>query len=138
MPRWFSIRSSRSPVSTIRGRPATTTPGYSANVTVTGPNAFTVTYHDPDGTMTAAEIREQVIREMEAYTGLKVRSYSYPGSGIMVFEDGSTFGAMATVTPQAQVALKLDGKVLSYVNASSTVSSAGAATWSRSEYSKIS
>ena len=96
-------------------------PGYSSSVTVTGPNAFTVTYHDPDGTMTASEIREQVIREMEAYTGLRVRSYSYPGSGIMVFEDGSVFGAQATVTPQAQVALKLDGKVLSYVNTSGTV-----------------
>ena len=100
------------------------TPGYSANVINNGNGTFTVTYYDGDNSWTDAEIREYVIQEMEKYTGMTVSSYNYPINNFMTFNDGSAFGATTQVIPQQQVAVKLDGKVLTYVNASGTVTAA--------------
>ena len=102
---------------------------YVAGVSNLGGGNFEVTYYDGDDSWTDAEIHDYVIRQMETYTGMTVKSYSYPVSNTMVFNDGTTWGANAKVAPVQQVALKLDGKVLDYYDASTlhsttTISSA--------------
>ena len=89
---------------------------YDPNVVVTGANSFTVNYYDPAPVMTPSEVNALMIQVMEKYTGLTVKSYSYPVSNVMIFDDGTVFGAQAYVTPNRQVALMLNGTLLGYYN----------------------
>ena len=97
---------------------------YDPNVSGSGATGFQVRYHDPDNDMTNDDVKALMIETMERYTGLRVKSYNYPLSTTMVFEDGSTFGAGAVVTPVPMVRIYVDGKSIGEFAADGAVSRA--------------
>ena len=81
-------------------------------VTVVGLGQFLVA--DTVG-MTDAQFREFAIQKMEAYTGMRVKSYGWPVSTTMIFDDGTAWGTQATVNKTRELAVRYDGVIKGYM-----------------------
>ena len=65
--------------------------------------------------MTNDEFKAYAIQQMEAFTGMKVRSYGYPVTNIMIFEDGTAWGTQASVIKRRELAVRYNGEIVGYL-----------------------